>query len=1148
MSDVPANVDEQVAGAQVDSKASSDAFVGSARAPVAQGGIETLLSHYDAVVQNQRTDPFRGGPIDRPPMMISAAGGSDRSPEQARPMSASPAPQGPGGADSSMYNAPRQISNVFGTREDPFASVWVAPQTSDDAAVEATQQPAAQQPQAQQPPQPAPQALQQHQPPQPQQPSYQPPSARSVLNHPRAQSFHVGAEGPSPRHWTIDQARSQSFIDMHPSSLALQHAQQHHHQQQQQHLAQAEMLQSSPSSAPQGQLASQHQHYSQGGVPPRPSASDDDGYRLSDMVDPGDYSSSGSHPSPIPEFGMLNMNDPYQSSLYDAPEPIQAPNLFGEHPHGEHPSRTLFVRNINSNVEDEELLILFEQYGPIRSMYTQCKHRGFVMISYFDIRHAKNAMRNLQGKVLRRRKLDIHYSIPKDNPSEKDQNQAQGTLVVFNLDPTTTNDELRSIFGAFGEIKEIRETPNKRHHKFIEFYDVRDAEKAMKFLNKTEIRGKKIKIEPSRPGGAQRRPMLSPSSSGRASYDEASDPLGPQDDFAPPPQSYGSSQYSPNYNAPHQFKPRYAHDSYGQQQHRQPANSYAPPQRSASYGSSGHFQSAQQFAPGSRGTPPPPPQYAAAPGGYAPPPHHQPTYSAPPPTSYGGPSSYDPRGVAQPPPPPVYSQQPVSQSVYGTPGQAQLYQQPAAPINSPPMTQHAVSQPAYQNAAPQYGQPLTRVGSGGHSSQLPSYQPGPPPQPPTPQYTQFGPTQASTTYAYEPHSGEYRPILQQQQQPAPGPVQQAPPSNEYYHHVVSAPQMPIMNSGGEYRTVMQPVVIGSPQPSVIMHSSGEYVFNVHSSGEYRVLGGSQPSSSGEYHSGEYAPIMINSGSSGEYRPGNHSNHSSSGEYPPPSSWGERRLSEDTDSPARTKHQQRKGSDSMFGTPGSGDSDNQGKFALDINKVASGEDIRSTIMIRNIPNKYSQKMLLSAVDENFKGCYDFFYLPIDFKNKCNVGYAFINITSPDAIIRFYSEFNNKKWERFNSEKVCEIAYARIQGKNSLISHFQNSSLMSEDKKCRPIIFNAQGVEEAFPLNPGHVALNKRRSSLVAAQSLSPSSSEEKESPAIVQPAPAASTVAADEAQPHADAVDGAAVASAAMQTPTPAADTGGQNPVDNTTGI
>ena len=52
---------------------------------------------------------------------------------------------------------------------------------------------------------------------------------------------------------------------------------------------------------------------------------------------------------------------------------------------------------------------------------------------------------------------------------------------------------------------QIRETPHKRHHKFIEFYDVRAAEAALRALNKSDIAGKRIKLEPSRPGGARRR-------------------------------------------------------------------------------------------------------------------------------------------------------------------------------------------------------------------------------------------------------------------------------------------------------------------------------------------------------------------------------------------------------------------------------------------------------------------------------------------------------------------------------------------------------------------------------------------------------------------------------------------------------------------
>jgi hypothetical protein len=33
--------------------------------------------------------------------------------------------------------------------------------------------------------------------------------------------------------------------------------------------------------------------------------------------------------------------------------------------------------------------------------------------------------------------------------------------------------------------------------------------------------------------------------------------------------------------------------------------------------------------------------------------------------------------------------------------------------------------------------------------------------------------------------------------------------------------------------------------------------------------------------------------------------------------------------------------------------------------------------------------------------------------------------PQFIIGLVERFNNKKWEKFNSEKVCHISYARIQ---------------------------------------------------------------------------------------------------------------------------
>jgi len=142
------------------------------------------------------------------------------------------------------------------------------------------------------------------------------------------------------------------------------------------------------------------------------------------------------------------------------------------------------------------------------------------------------------------------------------------------------------------------------------------------------------------------------------------------------------------------------------------------------------------------------------------------------------------------------------------------------------------------------------------------------------------------------------------------------------------------------------------------------------------------------------------------------------------------------------------------------------YGLDMQRIAVGEDKRTTLMVKNIPNKYTQKMLLSLMEERFAGSvpfpFDFFYLPIDFKNRCNVGYAFINMTTPHAIPALVEEFHGRRWPKFNSEKICKISYARIQGKNSLIQHFQNSSLLHEDKRCRPVLFGPNGEVEIFPI--------------------------------------------------------------------------------------
>jgi hypothetical protein len=118
--------------------------------------------------------------------------------------------------------------------------------------------------------------------------------------------------------------------------------------------------------------------------------------------------------------------------------------------------------------------------------------------------------------------------------------------------------------------------------------------------------------------------------------------------------------------------------------------------------------------------------------------------------------------------------------------------------------------------------------------------------------------------------------------------------------------------------------------------------------------------------------------------------------------------------------------------------------VDIKKVICLEDRRTTVMIKNIPNKFNRDMLLNIIDKNFKGAYDIFILPTDVNRYKNFGYSFINFTCSYYIPNFYYLFNGKKWSNTNSQKMCEITYSKIQGRNNLLQHYSNKIIFRNDE--------------------------------------------------------------------------------------------------------
>ena len=112
-----------------------------------------------------------------------------------------------------------------------------------------------------------------------------------------------------------------------------------------------------------------------------------------------------------------------------------------------------------------------------------------------------------------------------------------------------------------------------------------------------------------------------------------------------------------------------------------------------------------------------------------------------------------------------------------------------------------------------------------------------------------------------------------------------------------------------------------------------------------------------------------------------------------------------------------------------------KQVLNLDDIVSGKDTRTTVMIRNIPIKYTDEILIEALKE-FNGKYDCLYMPYDYEKNGNKGYAFINFINPLHILYFYEKFNGKKWIHFESSKICELNCAHFQGINEIQKHAKN----------------------------------------------------------------------------------------------------------------
>lgn len=117
------------------------------------------------------------------------------------------------------------------------------------------------------------------------------------------------------------------------------------------------------------------------------------------------------------------------------------------------------------------------------------------------------------------------------------------------------------------------------------------------------------------------------------------------------------------------------------------------------------------------------------------------------------------------------------------------------------------------------------------------------------------------------------------------------------------------------------------------------------------------------------------------------------------------------------------------------------------------DSCTTVMLKNVPSKYTQRKLMKEISSaGFLGKFDFIYLPIDFKSRCSRGFAFCNFDHPESARLFHKKFHGQFLQHLNIDQPpLEVTQAEIQGFEPNAEHYVYSRILRKrhNTKSRPM---------------------------------------------------------------------------------------------------
>nr|VDD32090.1 unnamed protein product [Brassica oleracea] len=229
----------------------------------------------------------------------------------------------------------------------------------------------------------------------------------------------------------------------------------------------------------------------------------------------------------------------------------------GERRQAEGPEYTIFVGDLAPEVTDFMLAETFSSvYASVKGAKVMMdrstgRTKGYGFVRFGDESEQMRAMVEMNGQYCSSRPMRLGPAANKKpltmqpgmyqdtqgggNPGESDPSNT--TIFVGALDASVTDEELRAVFGQFGELTHVKIPPGKRCG-FVQYATRASAEHALLNLNGTQLGGQSIRLSWGRSPNNQAQPHQAQWNGGGGYYGYPPQPQGfePYGHGAPRPQ------------------------------------------------------------------------------------------------------------------------------------------------------------------------------------------------------------------------------------------------------------------------------------------------------------------------------------------------------------------------------------------------------------------------------------------------------------------------------------------------------------------------------------------------------------------------------------------------------------------------------------